>query len=532
MHKKSLAMKNILFILIVTLIAGSCTGRRSTSAEEASVSAPPNIIFIMSDDHAAQAITAYGGIYDSLAPTPNIDRIASGGIRLNNVFCTNAICGPSRACILTGKYSNINGYYKNESGGKFNPDQWTFPEELHRNGYQTALFGKWHLGSEPRGFDYYKFHQGGGQQGFYWDPVYNENGKTVNEKGYATNLTTDYALEWLEKAASSDQPFCMLLQYKAPHRNWDPDSIYQDLWEEVEMPYPETFNDDYKTREKTAGDTDMTMDDLNRRDMKLTPPDGLTDVELRQWYAYGNKRGEVVYPDKSLTPEENRRWKYQTYIKDYLACIKSVDDNVGRVLDYLDRHGLAENTMVIYTADQGFYLGEHGWFDKRFIYEESLRMPFLVRYPAKIKAGTTNNDIITNIDFAPMILEAAGMKAPEEVQGTSFFNNLTGQTPDDWQKSMYYHYYEFPYWHHVQPHYGMRNQRYKLAHFYYNIDVWEFYDLEKDPNELTNAIDDPEYAVLIDQMKEELHQLMVKYRDDKTLDEFRAITDKDFGQIE
>jgi arylsulfatase A-like enzyme len=276
----------------------------------------------------------------------------------------------------------------------------------------------------------------------------------------------------------------------------------------------------------------MTMDDLNRRDMKLTPPEGLTDAELRQWYSYGNKRDEIVYPDKSLTPEENRRWKYQTYIKDYLACIKSVDDNVGRVLEFLDQHGLTENTLVIYTADQGFYLGEHGWFDKRFIYEESLRMPFLVRYPEKIEAGTTNDDIITNIDFAPMILEAAGLEAPEEVQGTSFFSNLTGRTPSEWQQSMYYHYYEFPFWHHVQPHYGIRNQRYKLAHFYYNIDVWEFYDLEKDPNELTNAIDNPEYADLISQMKKELNQLMIKYKNDKTLDEFRAITDKDFGQIE
>ena len=516
----------------LVIMIGGCAGCQSKSSNKKATSGRPNIVFIMSDDHAAQAISAYGGIYDQWAPTPNIDRLAEEGILLHNVFCTNAICGPSRACILTGKYSHINGYYKNESGGRFNPDQWTFPEELQKHGYQTAIFGKWHLGSEPRGFDYFKFHQGAGQQGFYWDPVYNENGKTVKENGYATNLTTDYALEWLEKASAKNQPFCLLLQYKAPHRSWEPDSLYRNLWEDVEMPYPRTFNDDYKTREKTAGDTEMTMDYLNRRDMKLTPPEGLEGAELSKWYSYGNKPGEIVYPDKSLSPAENRRWKYQTYIKDYLACIKSVDDNVGRVLDYLDQAGLSGNTMVIYTADQGFYLGEHGWFDKRFIYEESLRMPFLVRYPGKIEAGSVNSDIITNIDFAPTILGAAGIDAPEEVQGKSFYRNLLGQTPAEWQKSMYYHYYEFPYWHHVQPHYGIRNQRYKLAHFYYNIDVWEFFDLEKDPDELTNQIHNPDYADIIGQMKEELHKLMIRYRNDKTLDEFRAITDKDFGSIE
>ena len=233
-----------------------------------------------------------------------------------------------------------------------------------------------------------------------------------------------------------------------------------------------------------------------------------------------------------MSPEENRKRKYQVFIKDYLACVKSVDDNIGRVLDYLDQTGLAKNTMVIYTSDQGFYLGEHGWFDKRFIYEESLRMPFLVRYPEVIKAGSTNRDIITNIDFAPTILEAAGIPVPGEVQGRSFFSNLQGNTPEDWQQSMYYHYYEFPYWHHVQPHYGMRNQRYVLAHYYYNIDVWEFFDLEKDPHELVSEIDNPEYADIIDNMKEALHRLMVKYQDDKSLDEFRAITDTDFGKLE
>lgn len=517
----------IFLCLLITGIYG-CSIKGKEKTQE---SVQPNIIFIMSDDHAAHAITAYGGIYDSLAPTPNIDRLADEGMIMKNVFCTNAICGPSRAAILTGKYSHVNGYYKNESGGKFDSNQWTFPEELQKNGYQTALFGKWHLGSEPKGFDYYKYHEGGGQQGFYWNPVYNQNGQKVTEKGYATNLTTNFALEWLKQTNLNNKPFCLLLQYKAPHRNWEPDTKYVDLWEDIEMPYPETFNDDYNTREKTAGNTDMTMDDFNRKDMKLAPPESLKGRDLTKWFQYGNKRGDIVFPDKSMTAEENRKWKYQTYIKDYLACVRSVDDNIGRVLDYLDKNDLAENTLVVYTSDQGFYLGEHGWFDKRFIYEESLRMPFLVRYPRKIKAGTKNADIITNIDFAPTLLDAAGITKPEEIQGNSFFHNLQGQTPVDWQKSMYYHYYEFPFWHHVQPHYGIRNKRYKLIHFYYNVDIWEFYDLENDPDELNNQVDNPEFSETIAQMRQELEQLQVKYNNYKSVEELRVITDTDFGSL-
>ena len=517
-------------IFACVLLSGLTLFSCSTKKEKVT-QARPNIIYIMADDHAAQAISAYGGLFTELAPTPNIDRLAKEGVLFNNVFCTNAICGPSRACILTGKYSHENGYYKNESGGKFNPNQWTFPEELHQHGYQTALFGKWHLGSEPKGFDYFKYHEGAGQQGYYWNPVYNENGVKITEKGYATNLTTNFALDWLKTAVKSEKPFCLLLQFKAPHRNWEPDTKYVNLWDDVEMPYPATFNDDYKTRELTAGNTDMTMDDLNRKDMKLIPPAELKGKELTEWNNFGNERGEVVVLDKTKSKEENRKLKYQKYIKDYLACIKSVDDNVGRVLNYLDKNGLAENTVVIYTADQGFYLGEHGFFDKRFIYEESLRMPFLVRYPKVALAGSVNNDIVTNIDFAPTIIDMAGISKPDEVQGRSFLSNLKGETPANWPESMYYHYYEFPFWHHVQPHYGIRNNRYKLAHFYYNIDVWEFYDLEKDPNELNNAINNPEYAGIIEKMKIDLNRKMKQFGDNKSLEEFRTVTDTDFGKI-
>jgi len=520
-------MKRTSFLQIITLVLLTCligcqSGQKGSNSQ-------PNIIYIMSDDHAAHAITAYGGIYDEYAPTPNIDRLADEGMLLENVFCTNSICGPSRATILTGKYSHVNGYYKNERGGKFDAGQWTFPKEMQANGYQTAMIGKWHLQSIPQGFDYFKYHLGGGEQGFYWNPIYNENRDTVQEEGYATNLTTDFALKWLSGVRSEEKPFCLVLQYKAPHRNWDPDEKYMDLWDDIEMPYPPTFDDDYSTREKTAGDTDMTMESLNRRDMKMKPPEGLSGRELQRWNGFGNERGDTVIPREDMTNEEARKWKYQKYIKDYLACIKSVDDNIGRVLDYLEQSGLDANTVVIYSSDQGFYLGDHGWFDKRFIYEESLRMPFLIRYPEKIKPGTRNSDIITNIDFAPTILDIAGIQAPEEVQGKSFLDNLISGKPGDWRQSLYYHYYEFPFWHHVQPHYGIRNQRYKLVHFYYSIDVWEFFDLQVDPDELNNQIDNPDYSEIIAEMKEELTELMKEYDDDKSLDEMREITDRNFN---
>lgn len=515
------------FILLAFLVILFFACKQNSIQEETK----PNIIFIMSDDHAVHAISAYGGIYDSLAPTPNIDRLADEGIKFNNVFCTNAICGPSRACILTGKYSHMNGYYKNEGGGKFNADQWTFPQEMQNNGYQTSLFGKWHLGSEPVGFNYFKYHINAGQQGLYWNPFYNENGTEITEKGYSTNLTTDFALNWIDSIRDKEKPFCMLLQYKAPHRNWYPDSQYIGIFDDIEMPYPATFNDEYKGKEQTAGDTEMTMDYFMRRDMKLKAPDGLSAKEKNEWEFYGTRKGEAWTPDPSMTLDEVRRWKYQRYIKDYLACVKSVDDNIGRLLKYLDENALAENTLIIYTSDQGFYLGDHGFFDKRFIYEESLRMPFLVRYPKAIKEHQENNDIITNIDFAPFILDVAGITIPEEVQGRSFFGNITGNRPADWPKSMYYHYYEYPFWHHVHPHYGIRNERYKLVHFYYEQDIWEFYDLLNDPEELDNAVADPMYASIIEEMKSELYGMKKASGNTMTNAELDSITTTDFGSL-
>ena len=460
----------------------------------------PNIIYIMADDLTTQAITAYNSRFIGIADTPNIDRLANEGMIFQDVLCTNAICGPSRATILTGNYNHRNGYYKNWKGGKFDASQWTFPQEFQKAGYATSLFGKWHLGSEPQGFDMYKYHDHpiGGQQGVYWDPVYIENGKKIKEEGYATNLTTDFALDWLNNIQKTNQPFLMLLQFKAPHRPWERDSIYANLWQDRDLPYPPTFNDNYEGREKTAGDTEMTMAHLF-----IETPEGL---------------------DK----EEAKRWRYQHFIKDYLATVKSVDDNIGRVLDYLDENGMADNTMIVLTSDQGFYLGDHGFFDKRFIYEESLRMPFIVRYPKKVEAGSESEAIIGNMDIAPTLLDIAGIETEQPMQGESFASILSGNKYKNWRDAFYYHYYEYPMWHHVQPHYGVRTDRYTLAHFYYNIDEWELYDNKKDPEQLNNLIDEPEYADVVVKLKVKLKELMKKYGDDKSLKEFREITDKNY----
>jgi arylsulfatase A-like enzyme len=493
-------------------------------------SSRPNIVFILSDDHATNAISAYSTLFKEISPTPNIDRIANEGAILTNAFSTNAICGPSRASILTGTYSHINKYYKNLKGGNFDGSQWTYQKALQKGGYETALIGKWHLASKPEGFDYYKYHIDRAEQGLYWNPTYNENGVTVKEKGYATNITTDFALDWLDNR-NTETPFCLLLQYKAPHRQWSPDKKYEDLWKNQDLPYPDTFNDKYEGREQTAGDTYMTMDFINRRDMKLPIPDSLSGKELAKWLFYGNNPGEILTPNDTLSGEALRKWKYQRYIKDYLATIKSVDDNIGRVLNYLKENGLEENTIVVYASDQGFFLGEHGWFDKRFMYEESLRMPFLIRYPKSIAPKTVVKDIVSNIDIAPTLLDMVGIPIPNEVQGKSFYQNLKGKTPKNWRQSMYYHYYEYPLWHHVQPHYGIRNDRYKLIHFYYDIDVWEFYDLKKDPSELNNLIHSKKHISIINKTKKELYKLKKEYGNTMTLEELRAISDADFGGL-
>ncbi len=493
----------------------------------------PNIIFIMPDDHALAAISAYKGFLANVAPTPNIDRIANEGVRINNMFCTNSICGPSRASILTGKYSHINGFYKNEGGGDFDGSQQTLPKLLQKAGYETAVIGKWHLGTSPTGFDYYKvlFNKEG--QGSYYDPVFEETGgKLVTETGrYSTTVIKEDALAWLKNRKDKDKPFMLMYQFKAPHRPWEPGPGYENYLNEVTIPQPETFDDDYQGRNAAKAAWMRIDGHMNRKDVKIPTPKGLSPDEQNAWNSYGDNDGEFWTPDTSMTDAQRKDWKYQHFIKDYLRCVKAVDDAVGEMLDYLDKSGLAENTIVIYTSDQGFYLGEHGWFDKRFMYEESFHMPCLIRYPGKIVPGTVNKDLLLNVDYAPTILDMAGVGIPSDMQGKSFLPVITNRTKTPFRDAVYYHYYEYPYWHHVQPHYGIRTDRYKLIHFYYNMDQWELFDLEKDSNELDNLYGNPAYDKITDDLKVRLSELQKEYKMDKSMEELRAMTDAQIKRL-
>ena len=436
----------------------------------------PNILYIMTDDHAAHAVSGYGSKINS---TPNLDRIATQGMRFNNCFVTNSLCGPSRATLLTGKYSHINGMKTN--AGRFDGSQQTFPKLLQQAGYHTALVGKWHLVSDPSGFDYWNILPG---QGRYINPELIEMGRKHVRQGYVTDVITDLAIDFL-KARPRDKPFCLLCHHKAPHREWTPDAKHADLYTQADIPEPATFDDDYRNRASAAAHADMRIAEMP--DYKKEHPAG-------------------------LTPEQTKKLNYQRFIKDYLRTIASVDDNVGRLLDYLDEAGLAQNTIVIYTSDNGFFLGDHGWFDKRFMYEESLRIPFMVRYPAEIKPGTLDDRIVINTDFAPTFLDLAGLSVPQDMQGRSLRPLLRGAKPDDWRSAMYYHYYEYPQPHRVQPHYGIRTQRHKLI-YYYTIDERELFDLEKDPHELKNVYADPAYADTLDQLRLELERLRKELKD-------------------
>ena len=452
---------------------------KTLSAADAQTPQRPNILFIMADDHAAHAIGAYGS---RINKTPQIDRLASEGMRFDNCFVTNSICTPSRACILTGKYSHINGV---PVFNRFDGRQPTLAKYLQAAGYHTGMIGKWHLKSDPTGFDYWNILPG---QGKYHDPEFIEMGERKKHKGYVTDLITDFSLEFIENRPK-DKPFFLMSHHKAPHRRWLPDAKHAKQFEGVKIPEPATFDDDYSTRGDAAREATMRIDrDFRPSDYKKTPPEGLSAAELKAWM-------------------------YQRYMQDYLACVASVDDNVGRLLDYLDRTGLAENTIVIYTSDQGFFLGDHNWFDKRFMYEESLRMPFLVRWPGRIKPSSTNNGMILNVDFAPTLLEAAGQDVPSDMQGRSFLPLLSGRTPDDWRTSMYYRYYCYPASHRVQPHYGVRTERYKLIYFN-KLDQWELFDLRKDPHELHNVYADPAYAETVKRLKSELNRLKKELKDE------------------
>jgi arylsulfatase A-like enzyme len=471
----------------------------------------PNIIFIMADDHAAHAVGAYGS---RINRTPHIDRIAKEGIRFDNCFCTNSICAPSRAVILTGKYSHLNGVRDNAVS--FDGAQRTFPKILQEAGYQTAMIGKWHLKSDPTGFDYWNVLPG---QGHYYNPDLIEMGEKKQHTGYVTDIITDYALEFLENRRDRSKPFLMMLHHKAPHRTWNPAPRHLNIYDDVQFPEPETLFDDYATRSLAALEQEMTLRDHMRidHDVKMgDPPQRLNDKQRKTWEAaYGPKR-EAFLKEK---PEGDAlvRWIYKRYMEDYLGCIAAVDENVGRILDYLDESGLAENTVVVYTSDQGFFLGDHGWYDKRFMYEESLRMPFVVRYPERIESGSVSDNIVSNLDFAPTFLSLAGAEIPTEMQGRSLKNLLLNDNVGEWRQSLYYHYYEYPAVHMAKRHYGVRTDQYKLLYFYYDIDAWELYDLEKDPNEINNVYNDPSYEDIVAELKKEIKHLQDLYGDSDEL---------------
>ncbi len=496
----------------------------------------PNILFIFTDDHAPHAIGAYGGLLKDVNPTPNIDRLAREGMLFRNSFCSNSICGPSRAVILTGKHSHLNGFMHN--GNRFNAGQQTFARLLQQVGYQTAVVGKWHLKSNPVGFDYWRVLPG---QGDYYNPVFLGPDGREQIEGYCTDLVTDMAITWLKESRNQDKPFILMCQHKAPHRTWMPAARHLSLYDDIDLPAPATLFDRFKDNASPARFQEMEIDrhmnlvfDLKVSPDKLFDPtagksvdrsgfrnlDKMTPAQRRTWDAAYEPKNKAFRQAK-LSGEKLVQWKYQRYMKDYLRCIKGVDESVGRLVDYLSDSGLAENTIVIYSSDQGFYLGDHGWYDKRWMYEESLRMPFIVRWPGVAKAGTVNEHMIQNLDYAETFLEVAGADIPADMQGTSLVPLLQGKSPDDWRKSIYYHYYEYPSVHMVARHCGVRTERYKLIHFY-QFGEWELYDLENDPDELTNLYSNPAYRDTIAELRTELKRLQVVYQDDSDMSEMPA----------
>jgi arylsulfatase A-like enzyme len=473
MNQKRIVRVACTFIIAFT--AGCLFAAVARAAEQ-----PINIVYIMSDDHAAHAISCYGSVINQ---TPNLDRLAAAGMRFDRCYVTNALCGPSRATLLTSKYSHLNGFRDNKQGTKFDGSQQTFPKLLQKAGYQTAIIGKWHLQTDPTGFDYWSILPG---QGIYIDPVFLEMGKRQKVTGYVTDIITDKCMNWLDHRDKT-KPFLLMCHNKAPHRNWVPDEKHANMYEDHEIAKPVTFDDDYSGRGRAAHEQEMTVKyHLTKQDVKMDPPPGLSEEALKTW-------------------------KYERFIRDYLKCIASVDDNVGRLLDYLDKNDLTKNTIVFYTSDNGFFLGDHGWFDKRFMYEESLRVPLIARLPGKVAPKSVSNQIVCNLDFGPTMLDYAGAPIPPDMQGKSLRPILEGK-PTEWRKAFYYHYYEFPQPHHVQPHAGIRTDRYKLIN-YYDINEWELFDLEKDPHELKSVYDDPGYAKIRDDMKQQFDAAKKEYKD-------------------
>lgn len=477
-----------------------CIGVSLPSRTHAASTTRPNIVFIFSDDHAWQAISAYN---PKLLHTPNIDRLAEQGMRFDRCLVPNSLCGPSRATVLTGTYNHINGFYNNVNC-RFDSSQTTFPKLLQAAGYQTAMIGKWHLVTDPTGFDHWEILPG---QGVYYNPPMIRNGEKVKHDGYVTDIITDLSLEWL-KHRDPSKPFLLMCQHKAPHRPWEPSPKHLNDDADRVFPEPDTLFDDYSGRGKAEHEQDMMVaKTLNANDLKFTPRPALTPEQHQAWDAYYQPRNEA-FQKANLAGKDLVRWKYQRYMHDYLGCIRSVDDSVGRILDYLKEAGLEQNTIVIYSSDQGFFLGEHGWFDKRWIFEESARTPLLVRWPGVVKPGSVNKDLVSNVDFAETFLDVAGLPVPSEMQGRSLVPVLKGQTPADWRKGFYYHYYEHPAEHNVARHYGIITTRYKLVHFYEpEFNYWELFDLQKDPQEMHSLFADPQYAQTQKELETELARL-------------------------
>lgn len=478
---------------------------------------PMNIVYIMSDDHSFQTISAYDKRY---IETPNIDWIANHGVRFTNSYVANSISGPSRACMLTGKHSHKNGFTDNSK--RFDGSQQTYPKLLQKAGYQTAVIGKWHLTSDPTGFDYWDILYG---QGEYYNPDFNNNGTRVRRPGYVTNVVTDVALDWLDNKRDKTKPFCLLLHHKAPHRVWSPDTCDLGAFEDKVFPLPANFYDDYEGRLAAAKQEMSIEKDMDLvYDLKMADKENEIQTPLGQWGRENYRRmspsqraqwdayyDPIIkkFKEDNLSGKALAEWKFQRYMRDYLSVIRSVDRNIGRVIEYLRQNNLLENTMIVYTSDQGFYMGEHGWFDKRFMYEESFRTP-LVAYLPGGKQGDVPQ-MVQNIDYAPTILDLAGVEIPKDIQGESFLPLLQGKKMPDWRKSLYYHFYEYPGEHAVRRHYGVRTQRYSLIHFYNDIDTWELYDLKKDPMQMNNIYGKKGTEKLTKKLKDELKRLEKLY---------------------
>ena len=479
----------------------------AATAAPAAAPRAPNIVFIFSDDHAYQAISAYGE-GRRLLETPHLDRLAKSGMRFDRALVPNSICGPSRAVVLTGKYNHLNGFVNN-SNSRFDGSQVTFPKILRQAGYQTAVIGKWHLVSDPTGFDFWHILPG---QGLYYNPPMIWMGEQVKMEGYTTDIITDLSLDWLRQRDKS-RPFLLMSQHKAPHREWAPALRHLGADGDRVYPEPDTLFDDYANRGIAVRDQDMSLEKtFTERDAKLDPPPNMTPEQRKVWDAYYEPRN-ARFRAANLQGKDLVRWRYQRYMHDYTGTVRAVDESVGRLLDYLEKEGLAENTIVVYSSDQGFFLGEHGWFDKRWIFEESLRTPLLVRWPGVSRPGGVSKDLVSTLDFAQTFLDAAGLPAPAEMQGRSLRPILAGNRPADWRTAFYYQYFEWPAPHRVRPHYGVVTDRYKLVHFFGTADdYWELYDTEKDPRELRNVLADPAYAAARKQLEGQLAQLRTELK--------------------